>query len=107
MGDPEPNVAAHGRVRMCAANNLVDDGAAGFENLLVELSTRFIHATADRLDDELDVALRRTCEWGGFDVAVLWQWEAETPSPFTLTHHYRLLDGPLSAIAGSSQRSVG
>ncbi len=94
MGDPELDVAAYGRVTMGSDETLVDDGAAGFEALLVELSTRFINTTADRLDDEIEGALRQTCEWAGFDVAVLWQWEAETPGTFTLTHHYRLLDGP-------------
>jgi PAS domain S-box-containing protein len=65
-----------------------------FETLLSDLSSRFINMPAAQVDLEIDDALRKVCESMGFDVAVLWQWEADTPGLFTLTHHYRRLEGP-------------
>ena len=65
-----------------------------FEALLVDLSTRFIHLPAEQVDAAIVDAQRRICEGTGLDVVVLWQWEADAPGVFTLTHHYRRLDGP-------------
>jgi PAS domain S-box-containing protein len=65
-----------------------------FETLLSDLSARFINMPADHVDLEIEDALREVCEDMGFDVAVLWQWEVDAPGAFTLTHHYRRLEGP-------------
>lgn len=65
-----------------------------FETLLVELSARFINASADQVGAEIEHAQRRICECLGLDLAMLWQWQAEAPDVFTLTHHYRRMEGP-------------
>jgi PAS domain S-box-containing protein len=65
-----------------------------FETLLAELSARFINVPADRVDAEIEAAQRRICESLGLDLCALWQWEADALGGFTLTHHYRRLDGP-------------
>ena len=65
-----------------------------FETLLVELSARFINLPAEQVDDAIVDAQRRICDCVGLDVVVLWQWEADAPGVFTLTHHYRRREGP-------------
>ena len=65
-----------------------------FETLLTELSAGFIHLPADQVDAAIVDAQRRVCDCLGLDLAVLWQWEYETPGTFTLTHHFRRGDGP-------------
>ena len=65
-----------------------------FETLLTELSAGFIHLPADQVDAAIVDAQHRVCDCLGLDLAVLWQWEYETPGTFTLTHHYRRGDGP-------------
>ena len=65
-----------------------------FETLLTDLSARFIHLSAEQVDDAIVDAQRRICECTGLDVVVLWQWEVDKPGLFTLTHHYRRMEGP-------------
>lgn len=65
-----------------------------FETLLIELSTQFIRLPAEQVDAAIVDAQRRICECIGLDVVVLWQWEADAPGLFTLTHHYRRREGP-------------
>ena len=65
-----------------------------FETLLTELSAGFIHLPADQVDAAIVDAQHRVCDCLGLDLAVLWQWEVATPGTFTLTHHYRRLEGP-------------
>ncbi|MGD9612000.1 MAG: PAS domain-containing protein [Kiritimatiellia bacterium] len=65
-----------------------------FETLLTELSAGFIHLPADQVDAAIVDAQRRVCDCLGLDLAVLWQWEYETPGTFTLTHYFRRGDGP-------------
>ena len=66
----------------------------GFEELLSELSTRFVNLPSDQVDGEIEEAQRRVCECLGLDLSVLWQWSIETPRILTLTHFYRPLGGP-------------
>jgi PAS domain S-box-containing protein len=65
-----------------------------FEMLLTDLSARFINLPADQVDVTIVDAQRRICECLGLDLCVLWQWEVAEPGVFTLTHHYRRLEGP-------------
>ncbi len=65
-----------------------------FETLLTELSAGFIHLPADQVGAAIVDAQHRVCDCLGLDLAVLWQWEYETPGTFTLTHHFRRGDGP-------------
>jgi formate hydrogenlyase transcriptional activator len=57
-----------------------------FEELLIELSSRFVHVGPDAVDREIENALRRVCEHLGIDVAVLWQWSADIPGLILPTH---------------------
>jgi len=65
-----------------------------FETLLTELSARFIKLPADRVDAEIEDAQRRVCECTGLDAAVLLQRDGDAPGLFSLTHHYRRVEGP-------------
>ena len=65
-----------------------------FEMLLAHLSGRFVHIPPERMDLEVDEALRRVCESFGFDIGVLWQWSGTEPRFLTITHLYRPLGGP-------------
>ena len=66
-----------------------------FETLLAEISSRFVNLPANRLNTEIEDALRRICELLGLDLVALWQWSDNTPTLFTLTHLYSTLDGPI------------
>ena len=65
-----------------------------FETLLADLSGRFINMPPERVDQEIDEALRRVSEKFGFDVGALWQWSMAAPGLLTITHLYRPLGGP-------------
>ena len=59
-----------------------------FEELLVELSSRFINLPPGEVDRAIEDALRRVCEHLGLDLAVLWQWSAEAQPVIRPTHRY-------------------
>ena len=65
-----------------------------FETLIADLSSKFINLPAEKVDREIEDAQRRVCECLGLDLAALWQWSAETPRYFKMTHLYRPLGGP-------------
>jgi PAS domain S-box-containing protein len=65
-----------------------------FEILLADLSARFVNVPAEKLDDEIEEALRRVGECLGVEASSLWQVSAETPRVVRLTHLYRPLGGP-------------
>ncbi len=65
-----------------------------FEMLIAELSTRFINVPLDQVDDVIEEAQRRVCEFLGLDLSALWQLESEAPSILVMTHLYRPLGGP-------------
>jgi PAS domain S-box-containing protein len=66
---------------------------ARFEELLVELSTRFINLPPDEVDREIEAALRHVCELLGFDLSVLWQWTGDAPGVLAATHFYHAQAG--------------
>jgi formate hydrogenlyase transcriptional activator len=65
-----------------------------FEKLLIEISVHFVNLPAEQIDSEIEDAHRRICECLGLDFSALWQLSIESPRNYTLTHSYRLLDGP-------------
>ena len=65
-----------------------------FESLLADISTRFVNLPAEQIDSEIEDAHRRVCECFGLDFSALWQLSIESPRNYTLTHSYRLVDGP-------------
>jgi transcriptional regulator with GAF, ATPase, and Fis domain len=65
-----------------------------FEELLTDLSVRFINLPADQVDMAIEEAQRHVCECIGLDLSALWQWDPEVPDSLVLTHSYRRLDGP-------------
>ena len=65
-----------------------------FEILLADLSARFVSIPPEKVDMQIDEALRAICEHLGFDIAALWQWNRGSPRFFTMTHLYRLFQGP-------------
>ena len=64
-----------------------------FETLLTEISARFVNLPADRLDSEVEDALRLICQFLDLDLAVLWQCSHETRDVFSPTHVYSTVDG--------------
>ncbi|MEJ2476356.1 MAG: sigma 54-interacting transcriptional regulator [Desulfobacterales bacterium] len=65
-----------------------------FESLLADISTRFVNLPAEQIDGEIEDAHRRVCECFGLDFSALWQLTIKSPRNYTLTHSYRLADGP-------------
>ena len=65
-----------------------------FEQLLSVVSTRFVAAPAEWIDQEINEAMQSICEHLNIDLAVLWQLIETNPQFFTLTHLYRSLEGP-------------
>lgn len=65
-----------------------------FETLIADLSSKFVHLSAEEVDREIQGAQRQVCEHLGLDLAALWQWSAATPRHLTITHLYRPLGGP-------------
>jgi formate hydrogenlyase transcriptional activator len=59
-----------------------------FENLLIDISTRFINIPIDRLDGEINAVQKEICERLGIDRCVLWQFDREKPGTYVITHFY-------------------
>ena len=59
-----------------------------FETLLSELSSRFIHLPAGKVDREIVDALRSICEPLGIGPAIPWQWSQAAPDLIVPTHVY-------------------
>jgi len=64
-----------------------------FEALLSEISTRFVTQPVERIDYEIEDALRRICEFVNIDLSALWQWSDEACHVLKLTHFYSSQDG--------------
>jgi hypothetical protein len=65
-----------------------------FETLLTDLSSRFVNVPAEKVDSEINTALRLLCNTLGNDTAGLWQQYEGDPNNILLTHHCRLAGGP-------------
>lgn len=65
-----------------------------FETLIADLSSKFVNVSAGEVDREIEDAQRQVCECLGLDLSTLWQWTADAPRYFTMTHIYRPLGGP-------------
>ena len=61
-----------------------------FETLLVNISARFVNLPADRIDGEVEDALRRICEYLDLDRATLWQVDAGESGRLLLTHFHQI-----------------
>lgn len=65
-----------------------------FETLIADLSSKFVNLPADLVDRAVEDAQRRVCECLSLELSGLWQWSADDPDNFTMTHLYRPLGGP-------------
>ena len=70
-----------------------EPGLLEFEQLISELSSRFINLPPDEVDREVEDGLRRVCEPLGIDLSVLWQWSAAAPGLIVPTHAYCAEEG--------------
>lgn len=57
-----------------------------FEELLSDISTKFINLPVEQIDSAIITAQRKICECLGFDISSVWQWSDERRDSFTLTH---------------------
>jgi PAS domain S-box-containing protein len=64
-----------------------------FEELLADLSSKFVNLLPADVDPEIEHALRRVCESIGIDLAVLWQWSSDDPRVVRPTHFFPSEDG--------------
>jgi len=60
-----------------------------FEEFLAEISARFINLPADLIDDEIESAQRRICEFLDVDRSALWQTPDIEAGTLILTHIYQ------------------
>jgi PAS domain-containing protein len=65
-----------------------------FEVLASELLTTFVNLPSGKVDDAIEAAQRRVCEVLGLEISGLWQWAPGSRRYLTMTHYYRLFDGP-------------
>jgi hypothetical protein len=65
-----------------------------FETLIADLSSKSVNLPAGEVDREIMDAERQICEFLDLDISAIWQWSAEPPGCFTLTHYYSAQDGP-------------
>jgi PAS domain S-box-containing protein len=68
--------------------------ALRFEQLLSELSSRFVNLSPEHVDREINDAMGQICELLDLDLAALWQFPSANPTFFTITHIHRPLGGP-------------
>ena len=65
-----------------------------FEMLLADISSRFINLRADKVDSQIESAMKDVCQFLGLDLSALWQWSDEDLTCLMMTHLYRPLGGP-------------
>lgn len=65
-----------------------------FEELIAELSSRFVNMPSDEVDGAIEDVQRRVCQTLGVDLSVLWLWSDIRPSQLTVTHVHIPPDGP-------------
>ena len=59
-----------------------------FEELLADLSSKFVNLPPAEVDPAIEHALRRVCESIGIDFSVLWQWSSDDPDVIRPTHFF-------------------
>ena len=64
-----------------------------FESLLLDLSVRFVNVSAERLDQEINDALRHICQCLNLDLGTLWEQSPDESHVLLMTHVYRPLGG--------------
>ena len=62
--------------------------------LIAGISSKFVNLPVREVEGQIMEAERRICELLGLELSLFWQWSPEVPEVLTLTHLYRLLDGP-------------
>ena len=77
-------VFANALVRKRAEESLRD--RMEFESMLADMSTRFVNLPAEKIDNEIEDAHRRVCEYIDLDFSALWQVLEGTPRNYVLTH---------------------
>ena len=70
------------------------DQSLRFEELLADISARFINLPADQVDDVILDTQRQICERLGFDMSTLWQCSGGRQQKMRLTHLFRPPTGP-------------
>lgn len=65
-----------------------------FEEILADISAGFINLPAERVDDAIEQAQKRICEFQGYDISTIWQWTQDNSGEMILTHLYRPGAGP-------------
>ena len=65
-----------------------------FGNLIADLSSKFVNLPAAEVDNAIEEAQRRVCEFLGLGLSSLWQPVIETSGEYRLTHDYRSAGGP-------------
>ncbi|HPO45755.1 MAG TPA: hypothetical protein PK875_08155, partial [Spirochaetota bacterium] len=61
-----------------------------FENLLINISTKFISLPADKIDNEIRSAQKEICAFWDIDCCALWQISSHNPEDIFLTHWYAM-----------------
>jgi PAS domain S-box-containing protein len=64
-----------------------------FEELLADLSSKFVNVLPAEVDPAIEHALRHVCESIGIDWAVLWQWSSDDPGVIRPTHFFPSEEG--------------
>ncbi len=67
-----------------------------FESLLAEISARFVRLPIDQIEDEIENAQRRICEFLHLDRSTFWMAPKEDQETLRLVHIHPALEGPSS-----------
>ena len=70
------------------------DNLLRFESLLIEISSKFVDVSTDKVDDEIERAQCRICAYLDLDRSTLWQHPLAEPSVLSLTHVYQRPGSP-------------
>jgi len=65
-----------------------------FEELISQISAKFVNLPVDQIDSSIDDTMRLVCECLELDLSSLWLRSVDDPSQLILTHLYRPLGGP-------------
>ena len=70
-----------------------------FEELLSDISARFISLPVAEIDSAIEAALQKICASLGFDISTLWQWSDAHHRLMSLTHFHGPPHGPKRPVA--------